>query len=76
LGSERLTGALLGRLTYHVLILTMNGDSYRLAQFTARRRLSANANQHVDPEQIDPETGGIRRAAENVEPSRLGISTT
>lgn len=30
LGSERLTGALLDRLTHHVSILTMNGDSYRL----------------------------------------------
>ena len=30
-GSERLTGALLDRLTHHVLhVLEMNGDSYRL----------------------------------------------
>ena len=29
-GSERLTGALLDRLTNHVHILEMNGDSYRL----------------------------------------------
>ncbi len=29
-GSERLTGALLGRLTHHVHILEMNGDSFRL----------------------------------------------
>ncbi len=29
-GSERLTGALLDRLTHHVHILKMNGDSYRL----------------------------------------------
>ena len=29
-GSERLTGALLDRLTHHVYILEMNGDSYRL----------------------------------------------
>ena len=29
-GSERLTGALLDRLTHHVLVLDMNGDSYRL----------------------------------------------
>ncbi len=28
--SERLTGALLDRLTHHVHILEMNGDSYRL----------------------------------------------
>ena len=32
LGSERLTGALLDRLTHHVSILEMNGESYRLAQ--------------------------------------------
>jgi DNA replication protein DnaC len=31
-GSERLTGALLDRLTHHVSILEMNGDSYRLGQ--------------------------------------------
>ncbi len=36
LGSERLTGALLDRLTHNVHILEMNGDSYRLAQ--SRRR--------------------------------------
>ena len=32
LGSERLTGALLDRLTHHVHILEMNGDSYRLTE--------------------------------------------
>ena len=31
-GSERLTGALLDRLTHHVHILQMNGESYRLKQ--------------------------------------------
>ena len=31
-GSERLTGALLDRLTHHVSILEMNGESYRLGQ--------------------------------------------
>ena len=36
LGSERLTGALLDRLTHHVSILTMNGDSYRLRQSASR----------------------------------------
>lgn len=35
-GSERLTGALLDRLTHHVHILEMNGDSYRLA--TSQKR--------------------------------------
>ena len=37
-GSERLTGALLDRLTHHVNILEMNGDSYRLAQSKSRSR--------------------------------------
>ena len=31
-GTERLTGALLDRLTHHVHILEMNGDSFRLKQ--------------------------------------------
>jgi DNA replication protein DnaC len=31
-GSERLTGALLDRLTHHVHILEMNGESFRLKQ--------------------------------------------
>jgi DNA replication protein DnaC len=35
--SERLTGALLDRLTHHVHILEMNGDSYRLKQSKRRR---------------------------------------
>jgi DNA replication protein DnaC len=37
LGSERLTGALLDRLTHHVHILEMNGDSYRLKQSRHKR---------------------------------------
>jgi DNA replication protein DnaC len=36
-GSERLTGALLDRLTHHVNILEMNGDSYRLNQSRAQK---------------------------------------
>ena len=39
-GSERLTGALLDRLTHHVHILEMNGDSYRLAHSKRRRTKS------------------------------------
>lgn len=31
-GSERLTGAILDRLTHHVHILEMNGESFRLRQ--------------------------------------------
>jgi DNA replication protein DnaC len=36
-GSERLTGALLDRLTHHVHILEMNADSYRLKQSRHKR---------------------------------------
>ena len=39
-GSERLTGALLDRLTHHVHILEMNGESYRLVQSKRRSRRS------------------------------------
>ena len=39
-GSERLTGALLDRLTHHVHILEMNGESYRL------KRSRENAASH------------------------------
>ncbi len=37
-GSERLTGALLDRLTHHVHILEMNGESYRLNQSKRRQQ--------------------------------------
>ena len=37
-GSDRLTGALLDRLTHHVNILEMNGDSYRLNQSKSRQK--------------------------------------
>ena len=43
LGGERLTGALLDRLTHHVHILELNGESYRLAQSKRRRRTSGSA---------------------------------
>ncbi len=36
-GSERLTGALLDRLTHHVHILEMNGESFRLKHSQKRR---------------------------------------
>ena len=37
-GDERLTGALLDRLTHHVHILEMNGQSYRLAKSRSKRK--------------------------------------
>jgi len=40
-GSERLTGALLDRLTHHVNILEINGESYRLSQSRSRNKTAA-----------------------------------
>lgn len=37
-GSERLTGALLDRLTHHVHILEMNGESFRLKQSKTKNK--------------------------------------
>jgi DNA replication protein DnaC len=61
LGSERLTGALLDRLTHHVHILAMNGESYRLAQSTARRRLATKAalTNVAAGDRSDPDNGEI-----------------
>lgn len=39
--SERLTGALLDRITHHVHILEMNAESYRLKQSRSRQRAKA-----------------------------------
>jgi DNA replication protein DnaC len=38
LGSERLTGALLDRLTHRVHIVEANGESYRLRESKRRQR--------------------------------------
>ena len=46
--SERLTGALLDRLTHHVHILEMNGDSYRLKQSKRRARDAVAEAQPAD----------------------------
>ena len=45
-GSERLTGALLDRLTHHVHILEMNGDSYRLKH--SRQNAADQAPDELD----------------------------
>ena len=60
-GSERLTGALLDRLTHHAHILEMNGDSCRLKQSKSRRRRasrSTNADAS-EGDNVDPSTGEI-----------------
>jgi DNA replication protein DnaC len=57
-GSERLTGALLDRLTQHVHILEMNGESFRLATSKKAQRKSVhsiNANTKI-PTEGDPNT--------------------
>ena len=59
LGSERLTGALLDRLTHHVSILAMNRDSYRLRQSAGPRPAAARAEQNQATEIVDPDTGEI-----------------
>ena len=48
-GSERLTGALLDRLTHHVHILEMNGESYRLNQSRRKRKSPKTPNRHRTP---------------------------
>lgn len=48
-GSERLTGALLDRLTHRVHILEVNGESYRLAE--SRKRIkSRKTNKEISEE--------------------------
>src|SRR6202022_4474867 len=61
-GNQRLTGALLDRLTHHVHILELNGESYRLKQSKARRRRDPPPPDEV-PAAADPETGEIIRAS-------------
>ena len=53
LGSERLTGALLDRLTHHVHILEMNGESYRLATSKKRQKHTAKSKQ-TEKEDAEP----------------------
>ena len=45
-GSERLTGALLDRLTHHVHILEMNGESYRLKR--SQQNAASQASEGPD----------------------------
>lgn len=59
-GSERLTGALLDRLTHHVHILELNGESFRLKQSKSGRRSRSPAVQPaVGAESVEPKTGEV-----------------
>lgn len=57
-GAERLTGALLDRLTHHVHILEINGESYRLKHSQAKRRQNKKITK-ADADIVDPTTGEI-----------------
>jgi IstB-like ATP binding protein len=61
-GNQRLTGALLDRLTHHVHILELNGESYRLKQSKARRRRDPRPADEVAAA-VDSKTGEIIRAS-------------
>ena len=57
-GGERLTGALLDRLTHRVHIIEANGPSYRLRQ--SKRRLqkgNATSDENDSPEPTKPGSG-------------------
>ncbi len=52
-GSERLTGALLDRLTHHVHIMEVNGDSYRLNQSKKRRHIREMRTDNIDGPEVE-----------------------
>jgi DNA replication protein DnaC len=62
-GCERLTGALLDRLTHRVHILEANGPSYRLRQ--SKRRLEKLESGTEQNHQTDPEPPGSDDALKN-----------
>jgi DNA replication protein DnaC len=61
-GSQRLTGALLDRLTHHVHILELNGESDRLKQSKARRRRDPRPADEAAAT-ANPQTGEITSAS-------------
>jgi DNA replication protein DnaC len=60
-GNERLTGALLDRLTHHVHILELNGESYRLKSSKTKHRQTKKTAK-ADADTVDPKTGEITSA--------------
>ena len=61
-GSERLTGALLDRLTHHVHILEMNGESYRLK----RSRGNAASQAPYEPDDAQRTVNALSSYSFNV----------
>jgi DNA replication protein DnaC len=56
MGSERLTGAMLDRLTHRVHILEANGESYRLREAKKRRRPSESEERTTKPKETRKES--------------------
>ena len=70
-GSERLTGALLDRLTHHVHILELNGDSYRLAHSKHARKALPPRRPDATPLAVQLRPGPPRgRARTPLQPTR------
>ena len=57
--SDRLTGALLDRLTHHVHILQMNGESYRLKQSAGQRPVGRAAQNQTTADLAESPTTSV-----------------
>src|SRR3954449_840598 len=68
LGSERLTGALLDRLTHHVHILEMNGESYRLKE--SKQSKLNRSRQNDTKAEIPGAAESVRPVADRHAPTR------
>src|SRR3546814_5224630 len=73
LWSERLTGALLDRITHHVNILEMNGESYRLAQ---SRRSEEHTSELQSLMRISYAVFCLKQKTTNPTPSNTTLSST
>ena len=54
MGTERLTGALLDRLTHRIHILEANGESYRIHESNDRLVIAVFANKLITYSQLSP----------------------